>query len=328
MKSAIRVVYSGAAGQIGYSLAPRLVNGEAFGADQPIDLVLFDLPVSAEALKGVAMELTDCAFPLLNSLTCSTDPREAYANADYIVMLGAKPRGPGMDRADLLRANGGIFKAQGAAINEVGTTKTRVLVVGNPANTNALICALNAPSIPKENFMALSRLDHNRLIGQLTDRVHVRADAVNDVCIFGNHSNSMVPVYETGTITKDGETKPITEVVADDEWLAGEMTQCVKTRGGAIIKARGRSSAASAASAVIDTLHDWHLGTNGKITSSSIYTDGTHYGIPEGIICSQPLRISAEGKVEVVDGLKLSEATMAAIKATCDELLSEKEQAL
>ncbi|GKT34668.1 Malate dehydrogenase [Aduncisulcus paluster] len=320
MKDPVRVVVTGAAGQIGYSILPRISKGDAFGPDQPVILMLLEITPALTALKGVEMELIDCAFPLLHGIVCTDDPMVAFKDADYAFLVGAFPRKAGMVRADLLAKNAGIFKVQGAAIEKVAKKTFKALVVGNPANTNCLILAEHAPSIPRKNFCAMTRLDHNRTIGQLATRAGCTPSDVEGVCVFGNHSASMVPFIEAATI----KGKPVREVIGDDEWIAGEFIKTIKTRGGAIIKARGLSSACSAANAAIDCMHDWICGSDGKIVSMAIMSSGK-YGVPEGVFYSVPCKCK-DGEWEVVelDASKQADA----LKATADELFDERKTRL
>ena len=284
MKSPVRVAITGAAGQIGYALAFRIASGQMLGADQPVILQLLEITPALGALNGVAMELDDCAFPTLAGIVTSDDPNVAFKDADYALLVGAKPRGPGMERADLLQGNAAIFSVQGKAMNDHASRNIKVLVVGNPANTNALIAQKNAPNIPKENFTAMTRLDHNRALAQLAGKADVHNIDVKGAIIWGNHSATQYPDISHCTIAGKAASDAI-----DSNWLQGEFISTVQQRGAAIIKARGLSSAASAASSAIDHVRDWALGTPaGEYTSMAVPSDGS-YGIAEGLVYSFPV---------------------------------------
>lgn len=321
MRTPIRVAVTGAAGQIGYSLLFRLASGETFG-DRPVILQLLDLPIPEvqKALEGVAMELQDCGFSTLHSVVCTDDANVAFDGISWALLVGSKPRGPGMARADLLRENGPIFISQGKAL-ERGAPDMRVLVVGNPCNTNCLIAASNCNGVPKERFGAMTRLDQNRAVAQLALKAGVTNADVNRVTVFGNHSESMYPDFENATILG----KPATEVINDQAWLRGPFLSAVQNRGKAIIAARGKSSAASAASSAIDHVRDFERATApGKSFSAAVWSEGS-YGAPLGIYTSLPVRSDGQGGYEVVQGLKLSDFAHEKIKITNDELLSERE---
>ena len=319
MKAPIRVAVTGAAGNIGYALLFRLASGDCFGKDQPIILQLLEITPAMKALEGVVMELNDCAFPLLHGIETSDDPNIAFKNANQIFLVGSRPRGPGMLRSDLVLANGPIFTGQGKAINDNAASDVRVIVVGNPCNTNALIAMNSAPDIPAERFSAMTRLDENRAISLLSARAGVTAGSVKNVGIWGNHGPSMYPNFFE--IKIDGQ--PVVDVL-DKEWLETEFIGTVAKRGKAIINARGASSAASAANAAIDHMHDWFFGTaKGEFVSMAIKSNGA-YGVPEGLIFSFPVTIS-DGKWSIVEGLELNEFSKAKIKATADELLGERD---
>lgn len=319
MKAPIRVAVTGAAGNIGYALLFRLASGGCFGKDQPIILQLLEITPAMKALEGVVMELNDCAFPLLHGIEISDDPNVAFKDASQIFLVGSRPRGPGMLRSDLVLANGPIFTGQGKAINDNAASDVRVIVVGNPCNTNALIAMNSAPDIPAERFSAMTRLDENRAISLLAGKAGVTAGSIKNVGIWGNHGPSMYPNFFE--ITIDGN--PVTEVL-DQEWLESEFIGTVAKRGKAIISARGASSAASAANAAIDHMHDWFFGTaEGEFVSMAIKSNG-EYGVPEGLIFSFPVTIT-DGKWSIVEGLELNEFSKARIKATADELLGERE---
>ena len=317
----LRVAVTGAAGQIGYSILPRIAAGEAFGKDQPVILQLLELPIDKvqEALKGVAMELDDCAFPLLHGLVLTGDPKVAFKDADWVVLVGSKPRGPGMERADLLKDNGKIFVEQGKAIDEVAADGARVVVVGNPCNTNCMIAASQAKRLPAENFTAMTRLDQNRARTQLAQKAGVPVTDVEDIIIFGNHSPTMFADFTNAKIGG----KPVTDVITDEAWLKEEFLPTVGKRGAAIIAARGLSSAASAANAAID--HVKSLFTPGPdLHSIAVRSDGT-YGFDEGVWASVPVRTVAPGKYEVETGFAHDDFAKGKIAATNAELAEERE---
>ncbi|MDR9390557.1 MAG: malate dehydrogenase [Trueperaceae bacterium] len=319
MKEPMRVAVTGAAGQIGYALLFRIAAGDLAGPDRPVALQLLEIPGAMDAVKGVEMELADGAFPLLASVTSSSDPREAFEGADVALLVGSRPRGPGMERRDLLEANGAIFTAQGAALNEVASRDVKVLVVGNPANTNALIARSHAPDLPPENFTAMTRLDHNRALSQVAQQAGVPVADVRRMIIWGNHSSTQVPDLHHATVAG----APATERV-DAGWANDVFIPTVQRRGAAIIEARGASSAASAAAAAIDHVHDWLHGTpEGDWTSMAIPSRG-EYGVAEGLTYSFPVTVS-EGRIEVVPGLDVGEDVAARMKASETELLGERE---
>jgi malate dehydrogenase len=314
MKTPVRVAVTGAAGQIGYSLLFRIASGDMLGPDQPVILQLLEVPV-----QGVIMELDDCAFPLVAGLQASDKPEEAFKDADYIMLVGAKPRGPGMERKDLLEANAAIFSTQGQAMNAVASRNVRVLAVGNPANTNALIARHNAPDLDPRCFTAMTRLDHNRALAQLANRTGRHVTDIERLTVWGNHSATQYPDVSHARV--DG--KPAMEWV-DQGWLEESFIPTVQQRGAAIIKARGQSSAASAASAAIDHMRDWTLGTSGDDwVSMAIPSDGS-YGIAEGLIYSFPVRC-VEGRYEIVQGLLIDEFSQARMNATEQELIEERD---
>ena len=318
MKSPLRVTITGAAGQIGYQLAFRIASGQMLGADQPVILQLLEIPPALPALQGVVMELDDCAFPTLAGVVATDDPNTAFKDSDYALLVGARPRGPGMERKDLLEANAQIFSVQGKAINDHASRDIRVLVVGNPANTNALIASSNAPDIDAGNFTAMTRLDHNRAAAQLAQKTGKHVNDIQCMTIWGNHSATQYPDINHATV--DGTAA--TELV-DQNWLADEFIPLVQQRGAAIIAARGASSAASAASAAIDHMRDWALGTAGdNWVSMAIPADGS-YGIEPGIIYSYPVRCS-DGKYEIVQGLSISDFSRERMDATETELREER----
>ena len=322
MNAPIRVAVTGAAGNIGYALLFRLASGSCYGPDQPIILQLLEITPALKALEGVVMELQDSAFPLLHGVEISDDPQVAFNGVNQAFLVGARPRGPGMDRSDLIKANGPIFISQGKALAEVGASDVRALVVGNPANTNALIALHNAPGLPKDRIHAMTRLDENRAKAQLARRAGVTPGAVSHVAVWGNHSNTMFPDFRHAQI--NGQSAPA--VVNDEAWLKGEFLDTVAKRGAAIIAARGLSSAASAAAAAIDHMSTlWH-GTPGDDWSSmAVYSDGSHYGAPADTVFSFPVRVKKRGEVEIVEGLEIDDYARAKIHATGAELLAERE---
>lgn len=317
-KAPVKVAVTGAAGQIGYSLLFRIASGALLGPDTPIELRLLEITPALPALEGVVMELDDCAFPLLTGVVTSDDPEVAFKDADICLLVGAMPRKDGMDRADLLAANGKIFTVQGAAINKVASRDVKVLVTGNPANTNALIAMKNAPDLKPEQFNALTRLDHNRAKTQIAKKLGVSVDEVKDLAIWGNHDDSMYPDLYNAKVNG----KPVVEQV-EESWMTEEFIPTVAKRGGAIIKARGASSAASAANATIDHMRDWYCGTD-EIVSMSVPSDGS-YGVPEGIISSFPCRCK-NGTYEIVQGLELNDFSKERILASAARLENEKKQ--
>jgi malate dehydrogenase len=323
-KSPIRVAVTGAAGQIGYSLLPRIASGDVFGPDQPVILQLVEIPVekAMQALEGVAMELDDCAFPLLHGMELTSDPNEGFKDANWCLLVGSKPRGPGMERGDLIRENGPIFTGQGLAINNHAASDVRVAVVGNPCNTNCLIAMNSAPDVPNDRFSAMTRLDQNRAQAQLAQRAGVATTAVSNTLIWGNHSATQVPDYKNTLINGSSAA----EVIADMEWLQGDFFTTVQKRGAAIIAARGLSSAASAANGLIDHVHDLVNPTPGnEWRSVCVCSDGS-YGVPEGLISSFPVRADGEGGWEIVQGLELDDFLSERLQATIAEL--EEERAL
>jgi malate dehydrogenase len=318
MKNPVRVTITGAAGQIGYQLAFRIASGQLLGDDQPVILQLLEIPPALPALEGVVMELDDCAFDTLAGIVATDDANVAFRDSEYALLVGARPRGPGMERKDLLEANAQIFSAQGKAINEHASRDIRVLVVGNPANTNALITASNAPDIDAGRFTAMTRLDHNRAIAQLASKTGTHVSDVRRMTIWGNHSATQYPDVFHATV----KGRAARELV-EENWLADEFIPLVQQRGAAIIKARGASSAASAASAAIDHMHDWALGTPADDwVSMGIPADGS-YGIAEGVVYSYPVRC-AGGKYEIVQDLDVNEFSRARMEATETELREER----
>src|SRR5512145_3114364 len=319
MKKPVNVAITGAAGQIGYALAFRVAAGDMLGADQPVNLHLLEITPALPALQGVVMELNDCAFPTLNRIVASDDPKIAFKDCEVALLVGARPRGPGMERKDLLLANAQIFSAQGKALDAVANRNVRVLVVGNPANTNALIAQRNAPGLNPRNFTAMVRLDHNRALAQLAEKAGSHVTRIRKVTIWGNHSSTQYPDLHHATV--DG--KPALSLV-DQKWYAETFIPVVQQRGAAIIKARGQSSAASAGSSAIDHIRDWVLGTPaGDWVSMGVPSDGS-YGIPEGVIYGFPVTCSG-GKYEIVQGLAINDFSRARMEATHKELLEERD---
>jgi malate dehydrogenase len=321
MKKPMRVAVTGAAGQIGYSLLFRIASGEMLGKDQPVILQLLEIPdeKAQKALKGVMMELDDCAFPLLQSMVPASDPKVAFKDIDVALLVGARQRGPGMERKDLLEANGAIFVPQGKALNEVASRDVKVLVVGNPANTNCLIAMKNAPSLKPQQFTAMMRLDHNRALTQVAQKTGKPVTSVKKMSIFGNHSATQYPDIFNAEV--DG--KNAAQLVNDQEWVEKTFIPTVQKRGAAIIDARGLSSAASAANAAIDHVRDWvHCTASGDWVSMGVPSDGS-YGIPEGLIFGYPCTTSG-GKYQVVKGLSHNDFAKAKIAATQKELTEER----
>ena len=318
MKKPIRVTITGPAGNIGYATVFRIAAGEMFGPDQPVALNLLEIPPTLPALLGVGMELEDCAFPLLHDLVLTDDPAVGFKDTDYAMLIGAKPRSKGMERADLIKENAKIFSAQGKAINDHASGDVRVLVVGNPANTNALIAAANAPDLDPKQFTAMTRLDHNRALGQLANKTGALVADIKRMTVWGNHSLTQYP--DIGNCLVNG--KPAFDLVSR-EWAMDEMVPRVQKRGAEVIEARGSSSAASAGDAAIDHVRDWALGTaEGDWTSMSIPSDGS-YGISEGIVYSFPVTVK-NGEYEIVQGLELDDNDIARMKASEAELLEER----
>ena len=319
-KTPVHVTVTGAAGQIGYALLFRIASGQMLGADQPVVLRLLEITPALGALDGVHMELDDCAFPLLHDVVKTDDANVAFTDSNYALLVGAMPRKDGMERADLLEANGGIFGPQGLAIADKANENIKVLVVGNPANTNALIAQSSAAGISPRQFTAMTRLDHNRAQTQVASKMGVPVDAVKKMTIWGNHSATQYP--DLFNCEVNGES--VAKVINDQQWLENEFIPTVQQRGAAIIKARGASSAASAANAAIDHMRDWTLGTpDGDWVSMAIPSDGS-YGIPEGIISSFPVTCEA-GEYEIVQGLELDDFSRSRIDASADELVNERD---
>jgi malate dehydrogenase len=320
MNTPLRVAITGAAGNIGYALLFRLASGDAFGKDQPVILQLLEITPALKALEGVAMELRDSAFPLLADIVLTDDARQAFDGTNYAFLVGSKPRGKGMERSDLIRDNGPIFVGQGQALNERAADDVRVLVVGNPANTNALIAMNNAPDIPRERFTAMTRLDHNRALSQLAEKAGSQVGEIQKLTIWGNHSTTMYPDLSQTTV---GGT-PATDLAAQ-EWVRDTFIPTVAKRGAAIIEARGQSSAASAASAAIDHMRDWHVGTEGdNWISMAVPSELGDYGIADNLIFSYPVRVKNR-EYEVVNGLQWDDFAAEKIRASEAELLEERE---
>ena len=319
MAKRIKVAVTGAAGQIGYALLFRIAAGEMFGNDTEVDLSLLELEKALPALGGVVMELDDCAFPLLRTVTISADPNVAFKNVDWALLVGSVPRKEGMERGDLLKINGSVFTVQGQALSNNAKSTCKVLVVGNPCNTNAFIAKSVCKNIPAKNFFAMTMLDENRALTQLAQKAQVAVDQVKNVAIWGNHSATQYPDFYNASISG----RPVTEVITDDAWLKGAFIETVQKRGAAIIKARGLSSAASAANAVIDTVRNITTHTPaGEFFSAAVSSDGS-YGVELGIMFGFPLR-SDGNEYTIVTGLKHNEFAQSKIKATLDELLVEK----
>lgn len=320
-KKPVRVAVTGAAGQIGYALLFRIASGEMLGKDQPVILQLLEIPdeKAQKALKGVMMELEDCAFPLLAGMQAHGDANTAFKDTDYALLVGARPRGPGMERKDLLAANAQIFTAQGKALDKVASRSVKVLVVGNPANTNAYIAMKSAPSLPRKNFTAMLRLDHNRAASQIAAKTGKAVADIEKLCVWGNHSPTMYADYRFATI---GGTS-VKDTINDQEWNKNVFLPTVGKRGAAIIEARGLSSAASAANAAIDHMRDWALGTNGRWVTMGIPSDGW-YGIPKDVMFGFPVT-TANGEYTVVEGLPIDAFSQERIDLTLKELLEEQD---
>lgn len=321
MKKPVRVAVTGAAGQIGYALLFRIAAGEMLGKDQPVILQLLEIPdeKAQKALKGVMMELQDCAFPLLAGMEAHSDPMQAFKDTDYALLVGARPRGPGMERADLLAANAQIFTAQGKALNAVASRNVKVLVVGNPANTNAYIAMKSAPDLPAANFTAMLRLDHNRALSQIAEKTGKPVSSIEKMAVWGNHSPTMYADYRFATI--DGAS--VKDMINDEDWNRNTFLPTVGKRGAAIIEARGLSSAASAANAAIDHMRDWALGTNGKWVTMGVPSQGW-YGIPQDVVFGFPVTCE-NGVYKVVEGLAIDAFSQECINKTLAELQGEQE---
>ena len=320
-KTPVRVAVTGAAGQIGYAILFRIASGEMLGRDQPVILQLLEIPdeKAQKALQGVMMELQDCAFPLLAGMEAHGDPMTAFKDTDYAILVGARPRGPGMERADLLAANGAIFTAQGKALNAVASRNVKVLVVGNPANTHAYIAMKSAPDLPRKNFTAMMRLDHNRALSQIAAKTGKPVASIEKLAVWGNHSPSMYADYRFATI--GGQS--VKAMINDDAWNRDAFLPTVGKRGAAIIAARGVSSAASAANAAIDHMRDWVLGTAGKWVTMGVPSNG-EYGIPKDVMFGYPVT-TAGGEYKLVEGLAMDEFSQQRIALTLKELLEEQD---
>lgn len=319
MKQPVRVAVTGAAGNIGYALLFRIASGDMLGKDQPVILQLLEIPPAMQAVQGVVMELNDAAFPLVHGISASDDAKVAFKDADYVLLVGSRPRSKGMERKDLLEANGKIFTGQGEALNEVASPDVKVLVVGNPANTNALIAMRNAPKLKPENFSAMTRLDHNRAMSQLAEKVDAKVADVSKMIIWGNHSSTQVPDLHHASVSGQAAT-----ALVDDAWMADTFIPTVQKRGAAIIEARGASSAASAASAAVDHMRSWVLGTTeGEYVSMAVLSDGNPYGIADGIMYSFPMTCQ-DGQWTIVTGLENSAFIQEKMQASEQELLEER----
>jgi malate dehydrogenase len=319
-KSPLRIAVTGAAGQIGYAALFRIAAGEMLGKDQPVILQLLELPneKAQNALRGVMMELQDCAFPLLVGMEAHGDPMTAFKDVDYALLIGSRPRGPGMERAELLAVNGEIFIGQGKALNAVASRKVKVLVVGNPANTNAYIAMKSAPDLPRKNFTSMVRLDHNRALSQIAEKIGQSVENIEKIVVWGNHSPSMYPDYRFAT----ANGKSVKDIINDHNWNVNDFLPTVGKRGAAIIAARGLSSAASAANAAIEHMRDWVLGSNGRWVTMGIPSDG-HYGIEKDVIFGFPVTC-ANGEYKIVENLPIDAFSQECINKTANELLEEK----
>lgn len=318
MKKPVRIAVTGAAGQIGYAMLFRIAAGEMLGPDQPVILQLLEIPDAIKAVDGVVMELEDCAFPTLAGIKVSSDPKEAFNGADYVFLVGAKPRGPGMERKDLLQGNAKIFIEQGKALNEVASNNIRVLVVGNPANTNAWITAQTAPDIDPARITAMTRLDHNRALAQIANKADVPVTLIKQFCIWGNHSTTQYPDISHTTVNG----KPFRDMV-DKDWIENDFIPTVAKRGAAIIEARGASSAASAANAALDHMRDWAIGKTEDWLSMGVASDGS-YGIPEGLVYSFPVHVGG-GHYTIAQDVPVDDFSRQYMQATLKELEEERD---
>jgi malate dehydrogenase len=322
VKNPIRVAVTGGAGQIAYSLLFRIGNGEVFGPDQPVILQILEIPPAMEALHGVVMEIQDSAQPMLHDIIATDDPVTAFKDVSWALLVGSKPRGPGMERADLLSENGKIFVGQGKAINDHAADDVRILVVGNPCNTNCLVAKANAPDIPADRWFAMTRLDENRAKSQLAAKAGTLHTNVTNLAVWGNHSPTMYPDFENAKVNG----QPLTDAITDRAWLEGDFLKTVQQRGKAIIDARGKSSAASAANAALDTVRSLITPTPaGDWFSAAVVSDGNPYGIADGLMYSFPLRSTGKGDYEIVGGLAISDYARGKLQATEDELIEERE---
>ena len=315
----VKVAVTGAAGQIGYAVLFRIASGEMLGPDTPVQLRMLEIPQALRAAEGTAMELVDCAFPLLKGIEITDDPNVAFDGVNVALLIGARPRSKGMERSDLLEANGAIFKPQGRALNEHAADDVKVLVVGNPANTNCLIAMHNAPDIPAQRFTSMMRLDHNRTVAMVASKLAVDVDAIEHVAVWGNHSTTQYPDITHASVAG----KPAVQAIDDDTWIQEEMIPAVQQRGAAVIEARGASSAASAANAAIMHVRDWSLGSEGRWVSMGVPSDGS-YGIPEGLIAGLPCTC-ADGSWRIVEGIELDERSRERVAATVAELQRERD---
>ncbi|WP_163337333.1 malate dehydrogenase [Desulfopila sp. IMCC35008] len=319
MKTPVRVAITGAAGQISYSIIFRIAAGDMLGKDQPVIMQLLEIPPAMGALEGVVMELNDCAFPLVAGIVATDDPNVAFKDTDYAVLVGARPRGPGMERADLLEANAQIFSVQGKALNDNASKDVKVLVVGNPANTNALITLKNAPDLDPRNITAMMRLDHNRSLSQIAEKVDCATTDIENMVVWGNHSATQYPDISYATVKGEAVKDKV-----DNDWYVEYFIPTVQQRGAAIIKARGASSAASAASAAVDHMRDWALGTDGQWVSMGVYSKGNSYGIDEDIVYSRPI-VCEGGDWKEITGLEVSDFSREMMKKTEEELVGERD---
>jgi len=327
--SPLRVLVTGAAGQIAYSLLYSIGKGDVFGPNQKITLVLLDIPPMMGVLGGVEMELQDCSLPLVKEVVATADAKEAFTGVDFAILVGAMPRREGMERADLLKANVKIFESQGKSIDQYAKKTIKVLVVGNPANTNCLVCMKNAPSIPKENFSCMTRLDQNRAQAQIAGRLEVPCNAVQNVIIWGNHSSTQFPDAAHASVDINGQKDSVRAAVKDDDWLNGDFIKTVQVRGASVIKARKLSSAMSAAKAICDHMKDLWFGTpEGTWVSMGVFNDGTYYGIPKDLIYSLPVTIQKGGAWTVVPDLSISDFARQKMDLTANELVDERNTAL
>lgn len=327
-KKPVVVAITGAAGNIAYSIIFMVAKGEMLGFDQPIELRLLDLPAMEKNLQGVVMEVVDCAFPLITKIVPTSDYKEAFQDVDVALLIGARPRGPGMQRADLLSANAAIFEGQGKALNSYASKNVRVLVVGNPANTNALIAMKNAPNLSRRNFTAMTRLDQNRAQAQISQRVNVPISQVTGVAVWGNHSKTQYPSIRHAKVVTDGKAVAVRQAVNDDAWLEKQYLETVQDRGAAIIAARKSSSAASAAKAAVDHVREWVLGTpEGTVSSMAVISDGNTYGVPADLIYSFPC-VCRNGEWQIVNGLDIDDYSRRLMEATAKELVEERTMAL
>ena len=317
MKDPVRITVTGAAGQIGYALLFRIGSGAMLGPDQPVILQLLEIPPAMDAVRGVMMEIDDCAFPLVQGMSATSDADEAFQGTDYALLVGSRPRGPGMERKDLIEANAAIFSVQGKALNDHASRDVKVLVVGNPANTNCLIAQRNAPDLDPRHFTAMTRLDHNRALTQLAQQTGAHSKDVADLCIWGNHSATQYPDLHAATVKGQAALGQV-----EQSWYENDFIPTVQQRGAAIIEARGASSAASAANAAIDHMHDWALGSNG-VVSMGVYSDGS-YGIDAGLIYSYPVTCSG-GDWQIVQGRDINDFSRTRMQATEQELREERD---